>query len=474
MKHLLHYLILFIFLFTSCSENNKEEQVPVNNNPKELTIFCVNDVHAQINNFAKLKDIVDKEREETEVIVVSAGDLFSGNPVVDNHPEKGFPLIDLMNRTDFDIATIGNHEFDYGLENLKNRIEQSNFSWVCANVNTYNSILPQPLEYKTISKNNIKITFLGFVETNGKENAIIPSTHPWRVKEISFQKAEDIAALYSNIKIEEGSDLYICLSHLGKNGDTQLANNHPYFDIIIGGHSHAKVNTIENGIHIVQSGGYLNYVGKIKLTIKNKKIEEFDFNLINLNNYNDEDSELKNLISDYNNQEYLTEIIGYANRYHSKSQVGCFYTDALRSSLKVDISFQNTGGIRSSLNFGDITKREIYEISPFNNGTVVYQMTIFDIKKFLKESGAGFYYSGIDISQVGQDIVIKDLQGNTLNDDEIRSVGLNDYIPAVHDKYFPEAGIIQELTDAETIISHLENNNTPVDYPACDRYFRMN
>ena len=479
MKRVLYFLILTAFIITSCSESKKDAPVPVDNNPKHITIFCVNDIHGQIDNFAKVQHIIEEERKTNEVIVVSAGDLFSGNPVVDNHPDKGYPLIDLMNRVGFDVAALGNHEFDYGLENLKNRMEQSNFSWVCANVETDGSILPSPFEYVTISKGNIKITFLGLVETNGKEDATIPSTHPWRVIELNFYRPEDVAALYSNIKNQEEADLYVCLSHLGYNGneeilgDIQLANQFPYFDLIIGGHSHAKVNTLENGIYIVQAGGYLNYLGKIELTIKNMAIDEFNFELINLNNYSEEDSEIKGLIADYNNQEHLIEVIGYSNRYHERSQVGCFYSDALRAGLNVDVNFQNTGGIRSSLDEGDITKREIYEISPFNNGTVIYQMSVWDIKKFLIGSASGFYYSGIQISQEDQDVIIKDMNGEILPDETILSVGINDYIAAVHDTYFPETGVIQEETDAETIIFYLKNNNIPVDYPECDNYFRM-
>jgi hypothetical protein len=100
-------------------------------------------------------------------------------------------------------------------------------------------------------------------------------------------------------------------------------------------------------------------------------------------------------------------------------------------------------------------------------------MTVLEIKKFLKDSGSGFYYSGIEIKQDGQDVIIRDLEANNLDDDQILRVGMNDYIPAVHDVYFPEIGTVQELTDAETIIEYLKNSNTAVDYPNADRYFRM-
>ncbi len=466
-------LLLFVSILAACSKSSDSPEIPVDSTPKYLTIFHINDVHGQIENFSKIKYIIDKERESTNVLVVSGGDLFSGNPVVDNHPEKGYPMIDLMNKIGFDAAVIGNHEFDYGTNFLKKRMEQSNFTWLCANVDMQNSGVPEPFEYKTVTKENIKISLLGLVETNGKENGTIPSTHPWRVKNIQFERAEDIASLYSGVKETEKSDLYIALSHLGKNGDSSLANNFPYFDLIIGGHSHSKLSTKVNGIPIYQAGSKLTYLGKISLMVTNKKIESISYELIDLNDVAEYDSELKTLIDDYNNQEYLTDVIGYSNRYHDGGKVGCFYTDALRMKMNVDVCFQNTGGIRSGLNEGEITKREIYEITPFNNGTVIYSMSVLEIKKFLRESGSGFYYSGIKIEQYDRDVEIRNLQNKMLADETILTVGLNDYVPAVHDNYFPDNAQIQVMTDAETIISYLEETGNQVDYSSCNRYFRM-
>ena len=158
--------------------------------------------------------------------------------------------------------------------------------------------------------------------------------------------------------------------------------------------------------------------------------------------------------------------------YHNKPQVGCFYTDALKSAMNVDVTFQNTGGVRSTLNEGDITNREIFEISPFNNGTVIFKMTVREIKNFLKGSGSGFYFSGINITQNGSFIDIRDLNNTVIPDTTILTIGTNDYIPAVHETYFPTNGQVQVLTAAETIISYLENINNQVHYQNCNHYFR--
>ena len=481
------YAFLFVsLLFIGCSSdsNSSGGDNGSGGNPdptitKNVTIFFVNDVHGQLDNFSKIKHIVDLEKETKNVIVTSSGDIFSGNPAVDNHPEKGFPMIDIMNQVGFDVSVLGNHEYDYGETILTDRVNQANFNWVCANVDMSNSTITQPPAYKTISVDNVKVTFLGLVETNGKEDGTIPLTHPWRVQNLGFERPEDVIAQYTNVKEEENSDLLIALTHLGYQSnsgtitDAQIATQFPFFDIILGGHSHQVINNTVNGIPIYQSGSYLNYLGKIDLEIVDKSIESIDYQLINLNTYPNFDSDLKTTIDDYNNLPYLSEVVGDSHRYHDRPEVGCFYTDALRGAMNVDITFQNTGGVRSDLNQGDITAREIFEISPFNNGTVIYNMTVLDIKNFLAGTGSGFYYSGVQISQVGNNIEISDLNSNLLSDDTVLTLGTNDYIPAVHDNYFPTNGDIQSLTAAETLIDYLVNIDGTVDYPNCERYFRF-
>jgi hypothetical protein len=99
-------------------------------------------------------------------------------------------------------------------------------------------------------------------------------------------------------------------------------------------------------------------------------------------------------------------------------------------------------------------------------------MSVSEIKNFLIGSRSGFYYSGIQIEQIGSNVRIYDLDGNTLADNTNLSIGINDYIPAVHDSYFPTNGDIQPFTTAEAIIYYLVNINNQVNYPNCNHYFR--
>ncbi len=472
--------LLLVFLIVSCSsvsEVNNDTQGSDNDVTKNITIFFVNDQHAQLDNFAKVKHVIDQEKINNNVIVACSGDMFSGSPVVDNYKDdQGFPMIDVMNKVGFDISVLGNHEFDYGEETLKKRIEQANFEWVCANVDMLETDVPQPKPYHTITKGDTKVTFLGLVETNGKDNGTIPSTHPWKVQNLSFERPETVVANYKDVKESEESDIYIALTHLGHNssnlGDVQLAQQFPYFDLIIGGHSHQEINTVINGVPIFQAGSYLKNLGKIEISVKNKTVTNIEYSLINLDAISDFDEPLKTEIDEYNNLPDLDEVFGNSLIYHERYKVGCFYADALKNAMNVDVAFQNSGGVRSDLEQGDITKKDIFKIEPFNNGTVKYQMSVQQIKNFLVGTASGFYFSGIQITQVGQSVEIKNESGDVLSNDTFLSVGLNDYIPAVHDNYFPLASDVQPLSAAESIMYYLQNITSQVNYPDCANYFR--
>lgn len=468
-KRIKFFGLILLLAFSSC--NKKDPGTTGLEDEFQLTIFSVNDQHGQIDNFGKIKYIVDEAESEGDVIVVCAGDGFSGNPVVDHIEDRGFPMIDLMNRTGFDVAVMGNHEFDYGQEILKDRMEQAEFDFILANADMTASILPQPEPYVTISMDNLDVTFLGMVQTSYTSGAYIPATHPLRVDDITFTPAQDVMDDYATLKDDTDSDLVVLLSHLGTGTDYYMAQNYPYMDLIIGGHSHAKIDDVSNDIYIYQCGSYLNYLGKISLTIKGKEIISEEFELIDLRNYSNTDSEIESLIADYNDVPELDEVIGYNVNYISRGTgLGCFYTDALSGALATDISFQNSGGIRNSLDQGDITPRDIYSIDPFNNGANTYSMTVEQIKRFFEESGAGLHYSGVIFENDGANgLIIRNLAGEDLSNETVLTIGINDYIPAIYANYFPGDPIINDKTTAELIIDYIKANPT-VNYSDCNRY----
>ncbi len=461
---------LLIALNVSCSNDNSSSAVE---GDQHLTIFFTNDMHGQLDNFAKIKHIVDAKRELTNVLLLSAGDIFSGNPIVDQYSEKGFPIIDIMNRTGYDVSVIGNHEFDYGVSILNDRINQAEFRWVCANVDASGSSLVQPDPFTTLTVGNLTVTLLGLVETNGKPNDVIPSTHPWRVADLTFQRFDDIITDYQNLKDAEGADLYLALTHLGSFSDFSIANNYPYFDAIIGGHSNDLNDGAIKGIPVVMAGNRLSHLGKMELTIRNREIIAYDITLIDLNEYDEEDQELANTIAEYNNAPEFAEVVGFSNSHHNRNELGCFYTTALKEYMQVDLSFQNGGGIRADIDQGDVTRHEIFNMDPFNNGSVAFTMTAREIKDFFIETGAGLHVSGVSLVRSGNDIQIFDENGNEISDNVNLTIGTNDFIPSIYDTHFSfEDADIRELTTAESIIQYLKTINNTVDHESCNRFFR--
>ncbi|MDT8401700.1 MAG: bifunctional UDP-sugar hydrolase/5'-nucleotidase [Bacteroidales bacterium] len=467
-------IIALSSLLFSCENSVKQAR------DTDLVIFFINDNHAQIENFSKIKSIIDESAEKENVIIVHSGDMFSGNPLVDFHQERGYPVIDLMNRIGFDVAALGNHEFDYGQEVLKERIDQAEFEILCANMKSESPLLEEVPASYTINKGGLKISFVGVIETNGKPGTFIPSTHPNKLEGLTFYDAGEILGDYSDFKDEQEADLLILLSHLGHDSDDngtcdyKAAGQFPFFDAIIGGHSHSIQDTTINGVHIYQSGAYLNYLGKITLTVKKRKIISEDFELINLDEYPSGDYEIQSLIDSYNNNPIFSEVIGTNSVHMTRNRtVGCFYTDALRGFLATDMSIQNPGGIRSDLDEGEITILEIYRIDPFNNDLMEYEMTAGEIRAFLEGSGAGFYYSGVILkNDPGYGVLIKDLEGNIYEDEHILTIAINDYIPEIYENYFPDPSVIYDMSTADAMIQYVRDLTVPLHYENCNRYFR--
>lgn len=464
--------ILFLGLL-SC--NSDPGFVYPEETPSNLTIFFVNDQHGRINNFSKVKPIVDAAKAEGNALLVSAGDIFAGNPIVDQYAEQGFPMIDIMNRTGFDVGVLGNHEFDYGTEVLKDRMDQSQFSWILANVDASNSAVTQPAPYVTILVDELRITFLGLVETNGKEGDIIPSTHPLRVSDLVFQRHQDVVDNYANLKSQENADLLVALTHLGSGADRELARTASFFDLIIGGHSHEMINEIVNDIPVVQAGANLQLLGKIELTIADKTVTDMSVSMIDLNSVSVSDTGLEETIAAYNDNPALATVVGQSDFNHQSWDIGCFYTTALMEYMEVDFTIQNLGGIRAGINQGPITRFEIFTMDPFNNGSMAFTKTVGEFESFFCEAGERFLFTGIQVDNSGNDVQIVNSNGLPLSDDTMLTLGINDYLVAVYDDFFDiQEADVRDYTTAEAIIGYLQNINPIINFEGCVRVLECN
>lgn len=263
---------------------------------KKITILHTNDVHSHIDPFgpndgrnankggvARRASLVESIRQENpNTLLLDAGDIFQGTPYFNFFGgELEFKLMSMLK---YDAATIGNHDFDNGIDGLYAQIPHAKFDFVSANYDFSNTVMDTHVKpYKTFVKDGIKIGVFGLgIELNGLVTKEL-------YKETKYLDPVEIAQDMSRIlKTEEQCDLVICLSHLGYNykkspskiSDLKLARSTKDIDLIIGGHTHTFLPkpTIEkniegNSVLVNQVGCYGLYLGKIDFyfdSVKNK------------------------------------------------------------------------------------------------------------------------------------------------------------------------------------------------------------
>lgn len=435
------------------------------NNSKQLTVFHINDPHSRLDNFDKIKYIVDKESESNEVLLLCGGDIFTGDPIVDLYPERGYPIIDIMNDVGFDVSVIGNHEFDYGDSTLVKRMNEAKFQWVAANVDISNVTQQEILKaFTTIEKGGYSITFLGLLETSKKDykERDIPSTHPLRIENIEFQNPNRVAKRYKDLKENTNADLLIGLTHLGYDmpndlyDDYKLAEEDISLDLIVGGHTQVLVDTIVNNIPIYQAGAFLEYLGKVKIETNWLGKTTITNEYIDLNKYHKYDEVVKQKIEAVKKEmAFLEEEIGFSNQDYSKDVMACFLAEAIRIETSSDYSI--VMGAREGLDKGAIIYRDLYKVAPFGNQVYTYNITIADLKELLKSQHIG-YSSGLGLTENGE---FKNILGNLIPDSKQIQLAVQDYLVVRrYDSFSKFAPNKLKLTDSEAIIKHLRKADT--------------
>lgn len=252
---------------------------------KQITILHTNDVHSHIDPFgpndgrnankggvARRATLIQRLRQENpNTLLLDAGDIFQGTPYFNYY--GGELEFKLMSMLDYDAATIGNHDFDNGIDGLYAQLPHAQFDFISANYNFKNTIMDGHVApYKIFIKNGVRIGVFGLgVELEGLVGKDM-------FKGTKYLDPIEIAQDMSRIlKTEEQCDLIICLSHLGydyenqqKVSDRSLARSTKDIDLIIGGHTHTfldeptlETNTIGKSVLVNQVGCYGLYVGKV-------------------------------------------------------------------------------------------------------------------------------------------------------------------------------------------------------------------
>lgn len=221
---------------------------------KHLTILHTNDVHSHIDPFpaddsrnpnqggvSRRASLIENIRKENpNVLLLDAGDIFQGTPYFNYYGgELEFKLMSMLN---YDLATMGNHDFDNGIDGFYAQLPHAKFDFVTANYDFKNTILNEIVKpYKIFNKGGMKIGVFGLgIELQG---LVDKKMYKETVYSDPIETAEELTRI---LKQEEKCDLVICLSHLGYNyknepekiSDLNLAKKTKDIDLIIGGHTH--------------------------------------------------------------------------------------------------------------------------------------------------------------------------------------------------------------------------------------------
>ena len=376
--------------------------------PKPLdgktVILHTNDVHGSIELYAKVAAMKgDYEAQGAQVILADAGDYSQGTVYVSVN--KGKDAVTMMNAAGYDVATIGNHEFDYGYAQLKSNLDSAVFKVVCANVLQDGS--PVFDAYTMINKGGVQVAFVGLETPEAQTKA-----NPALIQGLTFLAGDEMyAAVQTQVDAARtaGADIVIVLSHLGVDSSSEPNTSYDLYkkvngiDFIIDGHSHTVMTKGPEGEPIQSTGTALNNIGVITIDNATKKIEsnelipiwhteEVDGKNVTVYDYTKSDETVANaakaiidpIDADYDQKfaESAVDLNGAkapGNRTE-ETNLGDLITDAMMWAIKtkapgVDmnnaVAITNGGGIRAAIAKGDITKKDVNTVLPFGNTLAV-------------------------------------------------------------------------------------------------------
>ncbi len=418
-RHTLVALLVFVilgvsaFIIVESFQQTDTDFTPLRQ-VKELTILHTNDIHGQITpsevewpsdfpddqagGMASLGTFLNQERaaadrEGRTVLYMDAGDWFTGTP--EDDLLEGKLTILGFNQTGLDYTTLGNHEFDIDTPVLKDRVEELQAPVISSNIRYGDEDTPFPgtRKWKVVEYDGVEIGLFGLVELS-----YIPEL-PGLGEVFFIDETEAAREAVEQLK-EQDVDLIIGITHIGVDPDKQLARAVDGIDVIVGGHSHTRLEEPErvDDTLILQAGNDLTSIGRLDLNLdaESNQILEYKSGLVTL--YHElypPDPAVEETLAPYIEEvgPEVAEIVATTTASIERppgpgSPLGNLVTDAMRAAVDADIAFQNSFGIRDSLPEGEITRGDIYSVLPFRNYLVEMTLTGAQIENILESEVA--------------------------------------------------------------------------------------
>lgn len=409
--------------------------------PKTFDFVEVTDFHGYLQSDGKLSDgtaikqqiagvlakqIKDIKAANKDTVILSGGDMFQGTPL--SNVLKGQPVIDMMKNIGFDAMTLGNHEYDWGIDSVIDTqnatLKNSTIPVLAANV--YDKTTGKPVSYTKpyviIERDGVKIGIIGAVDNKEFPDIIMPAY----IQNVDFKDPVPIVNQLATDLRGQGAQIVIVLAHMGAYQDKttgaitgnliDFAKQVKGVDAIFGGHTHTIITTKINGIPVGVAGSYGKGYIDLKVTLNaDGTVAVGDAK------YNDDiplyqtanpvvDPEVQAIV-DKAAQDVgpiFNEVIGTAAIDLTRAQSANPYGDSIlgnwaaevtKDAVGADFGFANNGGLRIDIPKGDITVGEIFQLMPFDNTIVTMKMTGAQIKTVLEQAvqdgGKGIQAAGL-------------------------------------------------------------------------------
>lgn len=356
----------------------------------------------------RLKAAIDQQRSEmagSNVVLLSAGDMFQGSLYYTQF--KSAIVADFMNDLGIDVSATGNHEFDDGPEEFAKFIEAANFPIIGGNFDVSGEeVLAGKIRGVVVL--NISGERVGIIGALAEDTPEISSTG-----NVVFQSAAEYTAGAVAALEEAGVNKIIVLSHIGLADDETLAAAVPGVDVVVGGHSHTLLAnnneeamgpypTMVGEVPVVQAGQYGKYLGKLTVTWDDDgNVVSAEGNPILLDASVTPDEATVAKLAEYSGplDELKSTVIGSATELIEGDRNVCRVMECSMGNLVADaqldrvadqgitISIANSGGLRASIDAGEITMGEVLTVLPFSNTLATFELSGADLVASL-ENGA--------------------------------------------------------------------------------------
>ncbi|OPY80738.1 MAG: Trifunctional nucleotide phosphoesterase protein YfkN precursor [Syntrophorhabdus sp. PtaU1.Bin153] len=366
---------------------------------REVRILHVNDFHGFAvpykphgsnevqGGLAYLADKADILREEKPSLLLAAGDMIQGNTWANLF--QGKSTIEAMNAMRFDAMVVGNHEFDFGREALETRISEAGFPVLGANVAGVKGLKP----YAIREVNGLRVAVIGVVTADTPV-----STHPKNVVGLEFTTPMGSVAKHIS-EVKDKSDIIVVLSHLGRVADEELARKVAGINLIVGGHSHTKLErpVMVGNTAIVQAFEHAKTLGIVDLAVRDgivrargrlEHIQPLPGNA---------DKTVAAIVEKYQKpvDERMSQIVGETGvdldgEYvrSRETNLGDLVADIIRETSGADVAIINGGGIRTSIARGPIKVNDVHS-AVSDNYIVAIKLTGTQVRETLEHGVSG-------------------------------------------------------------------------------------